>query len=416
MKQTKSKYTESEKWMMTAEHIGSKIPYCIDLKDYKIDWMMNKDDPEIIPLIQRRIRRRVCQWIVNTPEDEVAYAARQLNPAARIHLCQILPLRFHGFFEFPGGQFPKFLALPAVFFSIEKKRRGENMILDNLTKRAFDREVVIKGPMCTGEHLKLVIALNQIRKRTLGNVEMDGKLRMIRYRMDYTELAEELDIPNPTHNRTHQYLQAMLEQLRAMTIVWTKTGRKLASYIGGFIHVASILEEDSAYEIEIVQDTIFLHLMEKQFIGIPEKDLKTFYHLPGKSVLLYMFLSTYESFNRFGYFNSKQYHMTIFDIYEYSGMQNPFTINDKATIRKLLKAELENLVKQKLISKYSIDGDVLLIGERQKLSENIKETKKGSGMIRQQKELKCPYGHRFRDDCDKYDECMNCKLWDKCNI
>jgi len=30
--------------------------------------------------------------------------------------------------------------------------------------------------------------------------------------------------------------------------------------------------------------------------------------------------------------------------------------------------------------------------------------------------MECPYGHVFGDDCENYDECDYCEVWEECLI
>jgi len=355
-KPTKS-LTEEKKWLATSEHIGRNIPYCEHLcEEYNYLWVEQKGF-NITP-IKRDIRRHVQLWIKNTPGKKVVATIQRLNPAARQHLLEIMPIQYRGFFETRDGQFPIEFSSPIPFLSMEKKYGTTFQITKTIRKRYGRNILEIKNTICTPEDGKVFIALNQIRKH--NNVELTDQYT-IHFRTSFTEIAKELGKTQPYSKSTHEGIFHSLERLRSITLTW-RNGKRF--YIGGLLHSATNLKPDNDHCIDICQDRFFSDLMLYQFNGF--KCLQFYYHLPGRLANLFLFLNRFQSFNQYGTFDSQRWHLQIQDIYDLAGLHSPINAPTMAYILYDFKKLLKEAKKRKLIKSYSMADRHLLIGNEQK--------------------------------------------------
>ena len=97
---------------------------------------------------------------------EIIETINNLDPAAIIHLRELMPLQYRGFFEDQGGHFPYELCCPIPFLPIEKKYGMEYQLTKPIIKH-FGKNITLKisGTLCSPEAGKTYVALNQIRKR-----------------------------------------------------------------------------------------------------------------------------------------------------------------------------------------------------------------------------------------------------------
>lgn len=341
--------TEEQKWLVSAQNIARVMPYCEDITD-NYDWHI---DDECIIELQRDLRRRIRYAIKNSSEKEIVEAVKRLNPAARRHLAEIMPIQYRGFFEFEGGQLPIALGCPIPFLPLEK-RYGVNFQITKPIKKQFGNNTwEIRGTLCNPEAGKVWIALNQIRKRRYNEV-IEGTI--LHYRTTLKEICQELGKGKPGASNVQECIIHSLEQLRGISITW-RNGKQF--YIGGLIHSATNVREDDERNINIYQDRFFIDQMIDQFIGITNTNI--YYSLRGKGANLYLFLNRFKSFNQYNWFDSKTYHLKYTDVYNLAGLQSPIKTPSHKFIVDDLSNQLDEFVDRGIIRRYSIREDCSLV-------------------------------------------------------
>jgi len=394
MERTNKSLSPEEKWIATADHLSRHVPGCERLADYRDDWIMNRDNPEAIKQIKRDINYLVRTWMRGAGEDEIRQTVATLNPAAREHIKQLMPLHRRGWFEHRGGQFPIELSVPMIFRSIEKQNLSNVAIRRPITISWGKNRIEIKNNYCTADDIKVWVATNQIRKRSRVR-KVDRYI--ITYETRFVDIAKELGKNNPYSKSAHDSILHSLERSRGMTMTHYEGTR--FKHLGGLLHSATDLEEDSTGLIEIHQDSYWFELMNLQFTGIDEKIL---YSLPGKQAVFYVFLSRFRSFNKFGNFNSEEYNLTISGVYDLAGLKSPFKEPDMSYIRYDMKQQLEGLQHAGIVKKsFDTTDDMLVIGDKKKkVTRNFGTS--------------CPHGHNFGEDWDDTDNCEGCEKWYEC--
>jgi hypothetical protein len=344
--------TEEQKWLATAENIGRNIPYLRYLtEEFNEFWC--EDDFDITP-IRMEIRQRMREWMKFTPEADIIETISYLDPAARNHLLEIMPLQYRGFFEYQGGQFPIELCCPIPFLPIEKKY-GVNYQITKPIKKQFGKNTLeISGTLCNPEAGKTWVALNQIRKRKVGQL-YDGTI--LSFRTSFTEICRELGKNKPGASNVQEGIIHNLEQLRGISITW-RNGRQF--YVGGLIHLATNLRIEDCRDVQIYQDRFFIDQILNQFIGI--KDVGVYYSLRGKGANLYLFLNNFESFRKYDTFNSKKWHWKYNDVYDMAGLKSPLSKPTEKFMLDDLTQHLEEFRRRHIIKNHSYtdEGHLLI--------------------------------------------------------
>ena len=93
-------------------------------------------------------------------------------------------------------------------------------------------------------------------------------------------------------------------------------------YVSRVLHSATNLNEDDYRDIQICQDRFFFDQMSTKISNIKEE---TFYSLRGKSSNLYLFLNGFETFRKWGTFNSETWHWRFDNVYDMAGLKSPLS-------------------------------------------------------------------------------------------